>query len=64
MEKLNKYEYKYFKETLEKEFPILIERKSDIYSVYSLDGKLIFITRNPHNILKGLKSLYGGISNG
>ena len=64
MKVLNDTEFKFLKYTYEKEYNIILETKGNLYFIYTKDGRLIFLTGNPDNILLGLKVLYGGKDNG
>ena len=44
---------------LEGDYPIKITKTGDIYNVYTLDGRFIFLTSNASNVVMGLKMLYG-----
>lgn len=48
-----------FIQFLEEDYPIKITKSGDIYNVYTLDSKLIFLTSNAKNVVDGLKLLYG-----
>ena len=48
-----------FIEMLEEEYPIKVTKSGAIYNVYTLDDRLIFLTSSPHNVVIGLKLLYG-----
>lgn len=44
---------------MEDEYPIKITKIGDIYNVYTLDDRFIFLTSNASNVVEGLKMLYG-----
>lgn len=44
---------------MEGDYPIKITKTGDIYNVYTLDGRFIFLTSNASNVVEGLKMLYG-----
>ena len=44
---------------LEGDYPIKITKTGDIYNVYTLDGRFIFLTSNASNVVMDLKMLYG-----
>lgn len=50
---------KLFIDFLEDEYPIKIVKTGDIYIVYTLDDRLIFLTSKVSNVVDGLKMLYG-----
>lgn len=50
---------RFFIEMLEDEYPIKVTKSGDIYNVYTLDDRLIFLSSSPHNVELGLKMLYG-----
>lgn len=44
---------------MEDEYPIKITKTGDIYNVYTLDGRFIFLTSRASNVVEGLEMLYG-----
>lgn len=44
---------------MEEEYPIKITKTGDLYNVYTLDGRFIFLTSSACNVELGLKMLYG-----
>ncbi len=47
-----------FIDFLECEYPIKIIKTGDIYNVYTLDDRLIFLTSKVSNVVDGLEILY------
>lgn len=64
MKPLTITEFNYLKYFLDKEYDVILENRGKLYFIYTKDGRLIFLTGNPDNILRGLKVLYGGKDNG
>lgn len=52
------WSFPHVKSVIEREYDVKLTNTGDLYNVYTLDGKLIFITSNIENVLSGLRLLY------